>query len=186
MEIHSMLENRPTLETDRLFLRKIKQTDIADIFDYTNRSIFFETMGRPTAFSEEDTRKWVDGFPQKPGLWCIVLKSENKVIGDCGFCQYHEHANRAEISYAVNPDYWNQSYATEAVLSVIRFGFGKLNLNRIQAICNKVNTHSERVLTKVGMTFEGTLRHYIHHEGQPLDMKMYAILKEDWQSSHRS
>ena len=170
----------PALETERLLLRQIEPDDIDAIFAYTNHSVFFETMGRPTPFSPEDTRKWVAGFVDKPGLWCVVLKDENTIIGDCGFCQLHNRAARGEISYAIDPARWNNGYATEAAAAVIQFGFETLQLNRIQGMCNLKNTGSERVLQKTGMQYEGTLRHYIHHEGIPLDMKLYAILKDDW------
>jgi ribosomal-protein-alanine N-acetyltransferase len=170
----------PKLETKRLILRKIEQADIEVIFRYTNNPVFFQTMGRPVPFSVEDTRKWVEGFLEKAGIWGVVLKTENKLIGDCGFCQYHEKANRAEISYAMDQAYWNHGYATEAAIRVIRFGFEEMRLNRIQGLCNKLNVISERVLQKAGMKYEGLLRHYIHHEGIPLDMKMYSILKQEW------
>ena len=171
----------PVLETERLVLRKVEAGDIEDIFRYTNDPVFYETMGRPSPFSAERTRAWVESFVDKPGIWVMVRKADDMVIGDCGFCQVHEQAGRGEVSYALGQAYWNRGYATEAAKRVIQFGFEELGFNRIQAICNVANAASERVLQKAGLQYEGTLRHYIHHEGIPLDMKMYAVLKEDFE-----
>lgn len=167
----------PVLETERLILRAMTPADIEAIFAYTNHPVFFETMGRPAPFSPDDTRQWVAGFIDKPGLWCVVLKEDNQVIGDCGFCGLQERSLRGELSYAIDPARWNKGFATEAAAAVVQFGFETLHLNRIQGMCNVKNAASERVLRKLGMQYEGTLRHYIHHEGIPLDMKMYATLK---------
>ena len=67
----------------------------------------------------------------------------------------------------------------EAVRAVIRFGFGRMELNRIQARCVAENTASARVMEKVGMTYEGTLRESEYIKGALRDMKIYSILRRE-------
>jgi ribosomal-protein-alanine N-acetyltransferase len=67
----------------------------------------------------------------------------------------------------------------EAVRAVIRFGFGRMELNRIQARCIAENTASARVMEKAGMTYEGTLREYELIKGVYRDMKFYSILRRE-------
>lgn len=69
-------------------------------------------------------------------------------------------------------------YATETVKAIIKYSFDDLSLNRVQALTS--NPASERVLTKAGMVYEGTLRQYFRMGNISWDVKMYAILREDF------
>jgi [ribosomal protein S5]-alanine N-acetyltransferase len=66
------------------------------------------------------------------------------------------------------------------VQAVIRFGFGRMKLNRIQARCIAENTDSARVMEKAGMTYEGTLRESEFIKGAYRDMKIYSILRREF------
>jgi ribosomal-protein-alanine N-acetyltransferase len=69
---------------------------------------------------------------------------------------------------------------TEAVRTVIAFGFCTMQLNRVQAICEVENVASARVMEKVGMTFEGRLREYMFFKEHHRNLKMYSILRGEW------
>jgi ribosomal-protein-alanine N-acetyltransferase len=107
----------------------------------------------------------------------IAEKSTNKLIGLITLDVVEIFA-RAEISYWINRSYRNKGYATEAIKGIIKYSFDSLSLNRIQAITS--NSASERVLFKAGMIYEGTLRQYFRIGDIYWDVKMYAILKEDF------
>ncbi len=172
----------PRLETDRLLLRDVQMDDAEAIYAYSSNPVFYRCMGHKTPASVDAVRTQIAQRLQA-GLsrnWIVILTSERKVIGDCGFNVYRPDNRRAEINYAVDPDYWNRGLATEAVTEVLRFGFEVLHLNRIQAICTPANKRSQRVIEKAGMTYEGLLCDYIWFESGPLDMKMHAILKRRW------
>lgn len=157
-------------------------SDAEAILHYSQKSVFYQAMGRQTYSSANDVQEFIaDILKKEPSFfWVVILRGKNRVIGDCGFCQFHKEARRAEICYAIDPTYWDCGYATEAAGRVIQFGFEEAGLDRIQAICSAGNSVSERVIQKSGMQFEGVLRHYIRHEDKPLNMKMYSILKQEW------
>ena len=67
----------------------------------------------------------------------------------------------------------------EAVRAMIRFGFGRMGLNRVEARCAAENAASARVMEKAGMSHEGTLRQREFLNGAYRDMKLYAILRKD-------
>ena len=60
------------------------------------------------------------------------------------------------------------------------FGFEELKLERIQARCMEANIGSARVMEKVGMTYEGTLRRLIFIKEAFHDVKMYSLLREEY------
>lgn len=71
----------------------------------------------------------------------------------------------------------------EAVRAVIRFGFVRMGLNRLQARCIAENTASARVMEKAGMSYEGTLRESEYVKGAYRDMKLYSILRRELETS---
>jgi ribosomal-protein-alanine N-acetyltransferase len=89
-----------------------------------------------------------------------------------------EHA-RAELGYVLSREHRGKGLMPEAVRAVIRFGFGRMELNRIQARCVAENTASARVMEKVGMTYEGTLRESEYIKGAFWDIKIYSILRRE-------
>jgi [ribosomal protein S5]-alanine N-acetyltransferase len=174
----------PTLDTERLLLRALTMADAADLFAYASdpavaRYTSWEphhTLTRSRRFLESVRRAYQQG---RVAPWGIVHRADGRLIGTCGFVSWQPEHRRAEIGYALARPYWGQGYATEAVRAVITFGFTRARLNRIQAICLPENVASARVLEKAGMSLEGTLRHFAVIKGEPVDLQLFAILRQD-------
>lgn len=172
----------PTLQTERLILRKITLDDAEDVFGYCSDPEVFKFVGGKVHKTIKDSKEFLEEIFEKYGrreivIWGLFHKEHSKLIGDCGFIKWDPPQARVELDYLLSREYWNQGLMTEAVKEVIRFGFEKMRLNRIQAICEVANVASARVMEKAGMQFEGVLRNYIQHDGRPLDMKMYSIIR---------
>lgn len=93
-----------------------------------------------------------------------------------------EHAS-AELGYVLSRSYWGRGLMPEAVRAMIRFGFQRMDLNRIEARCIAKNTASARVMEKAGMTREGTLRESELIKGAFRDMKRYSILRREFEAA---
>lgn len=91
-----------------------------------------------------------------------------------------------EIGYWIGVPFWNRGYASEAARQILRYGFEECNLHRIFAGHYVRNPASGRVMQKVGMTFEGTLRQHVKKWGEYLDMSFYGILRDEWLSIRSS
>lgn len=181
------MNNLPVLETQRLLLRSLNLDDAADIFEYAADAKVAQYASWSVHKSIDDSKYFLTTIIeqyQKHQLadWGIVCKADNKVIGTCGFTNWIATARRAEIGYALSSKYWGQGYMPEAVRLLFGFGFGMMKLNRIEARCIIANTASARVMEKVGMQFEGVLRQHLYAKGNFHDVKIYAILKQDWQA----
>ena len=89
--------------------------------------------------------------------------------------------NRAGfLGYCLHSDVWGRGYATEASLTLLRLGFGQLDLHRIATTCDVDNGASARVLEKIGMQREGRLRHSTLLRGEWRDHYVYGILRDEW------
>jgi ribosomal-protein-alanine N-acetyltransferase len=111
----------------------------------------------------------------------IILKKSDQLIGMCGLHSINPVHRRAEMGYVLSPEYWGLGIMTEAVNLLLQTGFLTLELNRIEARTRPDNVASQRVLTKVGLTEEGTLRQQMFIKGQFRDFKIFSILLSEFQ-----
>ena len=176
----------PELETERLLLRKMRLDDAEAMFAYASdpevaRYVLFETH-RSVEDSESFLRLALEGYERGDfGGWGVVLKDSGAFVGTCGMDAGYapEHA-RAELGYVLSREHWGRGLMPEAVRAVIRFGFKRMSLNRVQARCIAENAASARVMEKAGMTYEGTLRESEFIKGAYRDMKLYSILRREY------
>jgi len=84
----------------------------------------------------------------------------NKLIGGCEIVISNPINRQGYIGYRLNRNFWSQGYTIEAAKALLKFGFEKLNLHRIFAICDSANTSSMRVLEKISMRLEGHLKEH--------------------------
>ncbi|MFE8703047.1 GNAT family N-acetyltransferase [Cytobacillus sp. FJAT-54145] len=85
------------------------------------------------------------------GVWFVILKDTNEVIGDIGF-KGKPLDGQVEIGYGIIPTAQNKGYATEAVQGLIDWAFSSGKVEKIIAECLIDNAASIKVLEKVGMT----------------------------------
>lgn len=104
---------------------------------------------------------------------------DEKVIGSVGIWTTDPHDSNGEIGYTFHRAYWGNSYATEAVSTLLRIGFDTLQFARIGATCHPGNIGSIRVLEKSGFTLEGRLRSHRLVRGDRRDSLVYSILREE-------
>ena len=81
---------------------------------------------------------------------------------------------RAELGFVIRRADWGRGYASEAAGAVVDFGFDHLGLHRIWAVCVVGNQGSVRVLERVGMVREGTLRDHLLVAGEYHDTHLYG------------
>ncbi len=181
-----IFKNLPVLETERLRLRKLSMRDASDIFEYASlpevaEHVVWEyhrNISDSMHFLRVVTQQYLDGVPSP---WGIVDKDLGKLIGTIGYHIWSYPNGYAEVGYALSKDYWNKGIITEAFKEVIKFGFEHMRLNRVEATCKLPNTASEKVMQKCGLKYEGILHKKLFAKGEYHDLKLYAILKSEWE-----
>ncbi len=183
-------EAMPTLETARLCLRELRLEDAEDVFAYASDPLVSRYTAWEAHTSLDASRAFIHGVVhhhQRNHIftWGLVFKDNGRLIGTCGLAETHRRDLRAELGYVLARPYWGHGLMTEATRTIIHFGFARLHFNRIEARCLMANAASARVMAKAGLSFEGVLRQHMFCKGAFQDMKLYAILREDWEKSGR-
>lgn len=110
-----------------------------------------------------------------PNQWRIVPKALDRVVGLVGFIRWEPDRGCAEIGFGLVQVASGQGLMTEACRAVIAYGFAEMGLSRIEARCQLANLASARVLEKIGMRREGTVRGRVHSKAPEEDFRLYAI-----------
>ena len=180
-----------SIQTDRLNIRELSPNDIGDIHNLhsipeTDR---FNTLGIPESIqtTERLVTEWLTAqntLPRTSYVYGIDLINSNQFIGLVALNLRESKFRSAEVWFKIHPNHWNNGYGTEALTTVLKFGFHVLNLHRIEAGCAIENASSIRLLKKVGMTKEGAKRKNLPIRGGWVDAYSYAILKEEFIKSN--
>ena len=172
----------PILETERLILRELTESDAQSLLNCFSNPDVLRYYGQSPLKSIDQVKQIIKNFAEsyneRHGVkWGIELKETKSIIGTIGFHDWSSEHRRANISYALFPEQWGNGYATEAVSTVISYGFNNLNLTRIGAVVFLENESSNHLLTKLGFKKEGVLKNYMYQNDVPHDTNVYSLLK---------
>jgi ribosomal-protein-alanine N-acetyltransferase len=145
----------------------------------------FNTLGIPGSIqvTKELILDWLEKqetVPRASYIFCIKLIETNQFIGLIGLKIGKPGYRIAEVWYKTHPAHWNNGYTTEALQEVLKLGFNKLNLHRIEAGCAVDNVASIKVLEKVGMTKEGRKREILPIRGKWVDNYFFSLLETEF------
>lgn len=143
------------LETERLYMREMTQEDFPALCRIMqDEEVMYAYEG---AFNEEEVQGWLDrqrmryeklGF----GLWAVVLKESNEMIGQCGLTmQPWKEEKVLEIGYLFQRTFWHKGYAAEAARGCKKYAFEVLKAKEVCSIIRDTNTASRRVALRNGM-----------------------------------
>jgi [ribosomal protein S5]-alanine N-acetyltransferase len=118
--------------------------------------------------------------PRTSYHFALIVLTEKQLIGWCGLSIKDDAGQIAELGYDLDYHHWGKGYATEAARAVVEFGFTQIGLHRIFAECHPANSASQRVMQKIGMSYEGQLRKNAWVKGSWWDTCVYSILEEEW------
>lgn len=178
------MPDAPSLKTDRLLLRKFQLSDAPDMQRLAGAKDVAAGTFLPHPYENGMAEQWIADQERtheegSTVSFAITLVGDATFIGTIGLdiVQIHRHAR---LGYWLGVPYWNQGYGTEAVSAVLRYGFLQLNLHRIYSPHFQGNAASERVLQKVGMTYEGRMReHYVRFD-RFVDLELYGMLRREF------
>lgn len=152
------------IETDRLLIRKWQPSrDLDDAFEIYGdaQTMRFIPCG---ALSREQTLRLVERMIARDeehgfGIWPVVLKSERRVIGECGITYIPQHGADVEIAWIFNRRYHGKGYATEAARAVMEYALSS-GISPVYALIDRGNAASIRVANRLEMEFDRIIRAY--------------------------
>jgi RimJ/RimL family protein N-acetyltransferase len=143
----------PVLATERLTLRAPRCEDIEAITALANdRRIAVNTARIPHPYEAADAERFIASVNKRDGESCFAIMLADRLIGACGI---DAREDGPELGYWLGAPYWGCGFATEAARALIDYGFGKLDLEFLQAGARISNPASRRVLEKCAFQWTG-------------------------------
>ena len=181
----NIFRDPPVLESERLLLRRLHPLDAEDMYAYAANPQVSTYLTWYPHESLAFTREYLQYVASRYAVgefydWAVVEKRSGRMIGTCGFTRIRCEDDVAEIGYVLHPATWGRGYAAEAGELVLRFGFERLGLRRIEARFIEGNEQSLAVMKKLGMTLEGYLRNDMRIKGTQHTIGICSILREEF------
>lgn len=171
------------LETDRLYLRPLDETDIDAIFAMRRDAEIMRFI-RPPQTRRAESLNWIRLISEKwqtekIGFCGVIEKETGNLIGWCGLWRLKE-TGEVEVGYAIVKDFWGRGFATEAAKKMLEYGFNTLGLERIVAVAHPENQPSQNVMKRLGMRFVRIGKFYDN------ELVQYAISKSEFYGNEQA
>lgn len=141
------------LETNRLLLRRLEETDWEMIRYLRSDKEVNKFVKRQSAETKEKALAFIAKTNNdiKNGQlfqWCISFKNSPAMIGNIVLWNFSKDRKTAEVGYDLSPEFQGMGIMDEAMKAVLHFGFNKLKLEMVEAFTSKQNESSKKLLLR--------------------------------------
>ncbi len=169
-------------------IRTYRPNDVSSCFEAARESIAEVSRHLPwlhQAYSIEETRTWIE--KTVPKLWeqqseyhfVITEVATGSVLGGCGLDQVNWVDQTANLGYWVRTSRTRQGVATAASKLLVRFGFEKLQLKRIDVVTSIDNIASARVAEKLNPSEKKRVTNSSSTKKRVSDTLVFSIFSQD-------
>ena len=146
------------LETNRLLLREMSQTDI----NFVAQMLAHPEVMRywPRCYSRQDAFEWIERQQARyardgVGYWLAVNKETEQPVGQVGLMVVQvDGTEELGLGYMIHRPFWRMGYATEAAAGSKDYALAALGRTRVIALVRPENEPSRQVAQKLDMSLE--------------------------------
>ncbi|MCQ9638894.1 GNAT family N-acetyltransferase [Chryseobacterium sp. WG14] len=147
------------LETERFILKEINENHVEDILRIRSNELINQYVRRNSPKTNYDALEFILSIRKRTQnkeiiFWGISYKNQKNLIGTICLWKFSEDRKTAEVGYELLPDYHKKGIMSEALKSVLNFGFNDLNLQEILAFTSNQNENSKGLLLKHNFVLE--------------------------------
>ncbi|MBS2098492.1 GNAT family N-acetyltransferase [Carboxylicivirga linearis] len=143
----------PILSSERLLLKPVSEQHLATLLMiYNNKNNMSLIPNGHKQWTLEKLKVKYKSLKQTEGygIFAILLKGNNQVIGEAGWFDSFNNKNEVELGYIIDEAFWNMGYGTEICNLLIKQGFNH-GFKTIIARMYAQNTASVKLSEKCGM-----------------------------------
>lgn len=180
----------PFIAGEKVYLRGFEKKDLdGPYFQWANDQevTHYMYMGLKPNYLElltEDYEKSIRSASEV--VFLIVDKKTEKPIGSTGLYSINPIYRSAEYRIVIGEkDYWDKGYGSEVAALVAKYGFEKLNLNKVWLGVNANNPRAVKSYENAGFVREGALRQEIYRNGKYYDAVRMSLLRSEWDAKQK-
>lgn len=175
----------PFISGEKLYLKGLEKEDLkGNMFRWANDSevtYYMYTGLKPNSMDvlEKEYDQLIHS--DKDVIMAIIDKKTDAHIGNVGLYSINWLYRSAEYRILIGEkEYWGKGYGVETANLIIKYGFSKLNLNKIWLGVNAANKAAVKSYKKSGFIEEGVLRQEIYRNSTYYDAIRMSILKGEF------
>jgi RimJ/RimL family protein N-acetyltransferase len=130
----------------------------------------------------KEERQWIRSLKKKKNKerHFAIDTFDHVHIGSIGLILNHQD-RRGRLGIVIgDKNYWNKGYGTDAIACILKYGFTKLHLHRIDLTVFDYNKRAIRVYKKLGFKVEGAQRESIFYKKRFYNTLLMGILYKEW------
>jgi N-acetyltransferase len=170
-----------------LVLRYARHSDARRLFDLASEPEVTQYFSWGPYTSERQATDYIDNLARKRAegerLELVIDHREAGVIGVTGLSEFSLRDRRAVIGTWHGREWWGTGANRQSKTLVLALAFVGLRLGRVTAWCGNDNGRSRAALEKLGFVYEGLLRQWHVHGGEPKDVIAFSMLRREWEES---
>ena len=173
---------------EKVRLRRPERTDLARFAGWLNDPEVRRHLALIYPLSLAHEEQWLEEqLKKEPALQAFVIEADRvggeegwNAVGVIGFHAIDWVSRAGELGLVIGEkSVWNAGYGTDAVRTLVRWGFRELNLNRVFLRVFEDNAPAIRCYEKLGFVLEGRLRQDRYQDGRYLDTLVMGLLRDE-------
>ncbi|TDL38280.1 N-acetyltransferase [Macrococcoides bohemicum] len=168
---------------EKIKLDSIKKYDLERFFELQSQPInrLYANEEIPFPLTEKDHIDFYESISGNKDSFIFGIYTEDKIlIGTCGIYKIDWQNGFGFVGIAIDQNYHNQGYGTDAMKTLLTFVFEFISINKIKLQVFEFNKSAIASYEKLGFIKEGTMRQEIFRFGQYFDVIQYGILREEY------
>ena len=172
----------PALTTERLVLRKIKHSDVNEVFFLRSDKEVLKHLSTPPVQTNEEAEMWINKVinlekKNESINWALTLKNDDTLIGSICLWNLDNATDKGEVGYSMHPRHHGKGLMNEAMIAILDYGFNTMKLSIVEAITNENNTPSRNLLERNNFTRDALLEKQRLGTEEPWTAVIYTIRK---------
>ena len=166
-------------------LREIDKKDLRVINKWRNDQELIKYLGAPYRFINIGVdERWFDNYMSSRNntVRCAVVEENNdEILGLITLTAVDYLNQSAELHIMIGGiQNRNKGIGTFAVREMLKHAFNNLNMHRVELTVLETNARAIHLYEKIGFVHEGTKRDSNYKNGKFVNMRLYSILKEEF------
>lgn len=168
----------PILESERLLLRQITDSDLANVFKGLSdpEIIKYYGVSFDTLEATKEQMAWFANL-EKTGTgiwWAVCAKEDGRFLGGGGLNDLSQEHKKAEIGFWLLKENWGKGYMSEAMPLIFDHAFNTIGLHRIEGFVESENVKCKKAVAKLNFILEGTMVDSEIKNGEFVSVEIYA------------
>jgi RimJ/RimL family protein N-acetyltransferase len=176
-----------TLETARLRLRRVRESDVAAFVAYRSQpeTAHFQSWEAP--FPEAEARAFLaemaDAHPDTPGQWfqfAIASREDDMLVGDVALFTAGDDPGKVELGYTLDARATGKGLAGEAIMAVLAYAFEQRGKHLVEAWTDARHSRSLALLARLGFQRPDSPPRRGFYKGEWCEDIHHTMSAQDW------